>query len=157
MTLPDPPTDSTASDALDLCLRIGQTQAAFARRFERSLSAHHGLGYGDFVLLSQLGRADGGRLRRIDLANAVDMTASGVTRALAPLERIGVVEREASPRDARVAYASLTEAGRRLLTDAHATAERVAASLLFDADWSADDVSTLSELLGRVGATGASV
>ena len=147
---------TTPSDvgALDVCLRLGQAHAALAKRFDRSLSAHHGISYGDFVLLTHLGRAPGGRLRRIDLATAVGMTASGVTRALGPLERIGLVEREANPRDARVAYAALTETGRRVLDDVHVSAERVADSVLADTGWSAEDLAALSRLAARLGATG---
>jgi DNA-binding MarR family transcriptional regulator len=144
----------TDLDALDLCLRFGQAQAALAKRFDRALSGHHGLSYADFVLLTHLGRAAGGRLRRIDLATAVGMTASGVTRALAPLERIGLVERESNPRDARVAYAALTGTGRGVLDDVHASAERVAAAALADAGWSPAEVAALVELLGRLGASG---
>ena len=141
-------------DGLDLCLRLGQAHAALAKRFDRSLSAHHGVSYSDFVLLTHLGRAPGGKLRRIDLATAVGLTASGVTRALAPLERIGLVEREANPRDARVAYAALTATGRQLLDDVHVSAERVAGSVLVDTGWSADEVAVLSDLVARLGATG---
>jgi DNA-binding MarR family transcriptional regulator len=151
---PTPPAPSAEADALDLCLRVGQVQAAMAKRFDRSLSALHGLSYGDFVLLTHLGRAPGAKLRRIDLATAVGMTASGVTRALGPLERMGFVEREASPRDARVAYAALTGTGADLLVDVHATAERVAATLLMDAGWSTDEMAILVDLLDRQGATG---
>jgi DNA-binding MarR family transcriptional regulator len=148
------PTTPTETDALDLALRLGQAQATLAKRFDRGLSGGHGLSYGDFVVLAHLGRAAGGRMRRIDLAEAVGLTASGVTRALGPLERIGVVEREANPRDARVAYARITDTGRQLLADAHATAERVAASAFLDGGWSADDVALLADLLARLGATG---
>jgi DNA-binding MarR family transcriptional regulator len=148
------PTVPSERATLDLALRLGQAHAALAKRFDRGLSSHHGLSYGDFVLLSHLGAAPGGRLRRIDLAEAVGLTASGVTRALGPLERIGVVEREANPRDARVAYASLTGAGRQLLADAQVTAERVAAHAFIDRGWSAEDVATLVDLLARLDAPG---
>ena len=157
MTPPSgPPTPAPASfqpsaapvpTPLDLCLALGQAQAALAKRFDRGLSGGHGLSYGDFVLLTHLGRAPGGRLRRIDLATAVGMTASGVTRALGPLERIGLVEREANPRDARVAFASLTDAGRAVLADAHSTATRVAESVVTDAGWTPADVAQLALLL----------
>jgi DNA-binding MarR family transcriptional regulator len=143
-------TTISAADALDVCLRLGQAQAALAKRFDRGLSGGHGLSYSDFVLLTHLGRAPEGRLRRIDLANAVGLTASGVTRALGPLERIGLVEREANPRDARVAYASLTTTGRQILEEAEATAHRIAGNVLEDAGWSAAEVTDLAALLARL-------
>src|SRR5689334_11794946 len=105
------------ADALDLCLRFGQVQATLTKRFDRALSTSHGVSYADYVILAHLWRAPHDRLRRVDLAAAVGLSASGVTRALAPLERRGFVIREPNPRDARVAYASLTETGRNLLVD----------------------------------------
>lgn len=52
------------------------------------------------------------------------LTASGVTRALLPLEKMGLVERAASQRDARVSYAALSKAGAELLANASATVEQ---------------------------------
>lgn len=151
---PPPPPAATPADALDLCFRLGQVQAALARRFDRGLGVHHGVSLADFVLLTHLDRAPGGRLRRVDLAAAVGLTASGVTRALIPLERIGLVDRERNPRDARVAYASLTDAGRRLVADVHVSAERLAEDVVDEAGWSAGEVADLNGLLDRLGATG---
>jgi len=55
---------------------------------------------------------------RVDLAAAVGLTPSAVTRALKPLEKMGYVVTEKSDRDARRSLASLTPAGRHLLADA---------------------------------------
>ncbi|GGM73547.1 hypothetical protein GCM10012275_50300 [Longimycelium tulufanense] len=46
------------------------------------------------------------------------MTPSGVTRALVPLERVGLVSREPDPRDARVEPTVFTPAGERRLAEA---------------------------------------
>lgn len=99
------------SDPLDAVLRLVRAQAALVRRFASRLSGLHGVSLADFTLLLRLSQAPGGRMRRVDLAEALGMTASGVTRGLAPLERIGLVTREPDARDARVAYASLTATG----------------------------------------------
>jgi DNA-binding MarR family transcriptional regulator len=150
-----PSTDHLSEvDALDLCIRLSQAQATLVKRFDRALSGSFGLSYADYVLLTHLGRAPGGRLRRVDLAAAVGLTASGVTRSLAPLERMGLVVREPNPRDARVAYASLTDTGRRVLVDVELAAGRVAAGVAMDADWEPEDRARLVELLAGLGATG---
>lgn len=106
------------SSALDFCLRLAKAHAAMIRRFDGRLGTHHGLSFGDFVILFHLSRAPEGKLRRVDLAEQVGVTASAVTRALIPLEKIGLVSRQPDPHDARVGYATLTKAGHRLLREA---------------------------------------
>ncbi|MFI1073177.1 MarR family winged helix-turn-helix transcriptional regulator [Streptomyces puniciscabiei] len=142
------------SDALDVTLRLVRAQAALVRRFDSRLSGLHGVSLADFTLLLRLSQAPGGRMRRVDLAEALGMTASGVTRGLAPLERIGLVTREADARDARVAYASLTGTGRRRLREMLVTAEETAAELFAAPALSAEDITRLSSLLARLGGTG---
>ncbi|MFG2887181.1 MarR family winged helix-turn-helix transcriptional regulator [Streptomyces sp. NPDC048297] len=142
------------SDALDASLRLMRAQAALARRFDARLGGLHGVSLADFTLLLRLGQAPGGRMRRVDLAESLGLTASGVTRGLAPLERIGLVTREADARDARVAYASLTDTGRRLLTRMRHTAEETAAEFFAAPPWGDGDIGQLSTLLTRLGGTG---
>ncbi|MFM2053404.1 MAG: hypothetical protein RL456_1441 [Pseudomonadota bacterium] len=109
--------------SLELCLRLTRAWAVLTRRLDNRLSSVHGLSFSDFLVLHSLARADGGRLRRIDLAERMGLTASGVTRTLLPLEKIGLVGREPDPRDARVGYAVLTPAGVELHGHALASAE----------------------------------
>ncbi|MFH8337974.1 MarR family winged helix-turn-helix transcriptional regulator [Streptomyces sp. AM6-12] len=143
------------SDALDAALRLVRAQAALVRRFDARLGGLHGVSLADFTLLLRLGQATGGRMRRVDLAEALGLTASGVTRALAPLERIGLVTREPDARDARVAYASLTGTGRTRLTEMLATAEETAEDLFTAPAWREEEIPLLASLLTRLGGTGA--
>ncbi|MER6217706.1 MarR family winged helix-turn-helix transcriptional regulator [Streptomyces sp. NPDC001674] len=142
------------SDALDVSLRLVKAQTALVRRFDSRLGALFGVSLADFLVLLHLGRAEGGRMRRVDLAGALGLTASGVTRGLAPLERIGLVVREADARDARVAYAALTDTGRERLADILKAAEQVAADVFGGPEWAAEDIGELSGLLARLGGTG---
>lgn len=142
------------SEALDASLRLVRTQVALVKRFDASLSGLHGVSLADFTMLLRLGQAPGGRMRRVDLAEKLGLTASGVTRGLAPLERIGLVMRETDARDGRVAYAALTDTGRERLTDMLATAEQIAAEVFAAPMWSKEDVGHLSALLTRLGGTG---
>ncbi|MCE3030173.1 MarR family winged helix-turn-helix transcriptional regulator [Streptomyces sp. CMSTAAHL-2] len=142
------------SDALDAALRLVRAQAALVRRFDARLGGLHGVSLADFTLLLRLGQAPGGRMRRVDLAEALGLTASGVTRALAPLERIGLVTREPDARDARVAYASLTGTGRARLKEMLATAEETAEDLFSAPTWGEEEVPLLASLLTRLGGTG---
>jgi DNA-binding MarR family transcriptional regulator len=87
-------------------------------RLDRALSAVRGISLAEFRLLKALGDAPSGMASRVDLARAVGLTPSGVTRAIRPLEKLGIVSTLKSKRDARLAVASLTPAGRELLDDA---------------------------------------
>ncbi len=134
--------------SLDFCLRLARAQAEAARRFDGALGSVHGISFADFQLLFHLSRAPEGRLRRVDLAERLGLTASGVTRSLLPLEKIGVVDRQPDPRDARVGYAVITRAGKALLNDATSTAKTVSDELLKNAD--PEMVETLSVVLGQI-------
>jgi DNA-binding MarR family transcriptional regulator len=139
-TLPTAPTD--------FCLRLARAHAVLLRRFDSALGNHHGISFGDFQVLDHLSRAPGGRLRRVDLAERLGLTASGVTRTLLPLEKIGLVTREPDPRDARVGYAAVTPTGRELMTNATDVVDQVSRDALRGAD--AEQLAVLSGLLGQV-------
>lgn len=138
----------SASPALEFCFRLNRAYATLTRRLDNALGSYHGLSFGDFMLLASLSRAPGGRLRRVDLAERLGLTASGVTRALIPLEKIGLVKRQPDERDARVGYAVLTLAGGRLLASAAASAEMVSQEALQAA--TPRQIETLSGLLGQL-------
>lgn len=95
-----------------------KTNAILARRL-----SVHGLAFSDFMILFYLNEAPENRLRRIDLADKLGLTASGITRMLLPLEKLGIIERNLDDADARARYAALTKAGKNLLKDAAATVE----------------------------------
>jgi DNA-binding MarR family transcriptional regulator len=122
--------NTETSAALEFCFRLNRAYATLTRRLDIALGTYHGLSFADFMVLSSLSRAPGGRLRRVDLADKLGLTASGITRALIPLEKIGLVKRQPDPRDARIGYAALTPAGGRLLANALESAEAVAAEAL---------------------------
>ncbi len=115
---------------LGFCVRLATAYNTLARRLDGALGTQHGLSFGDLVVLLKLGLAAEGKLRRVDLAAAVGLTPSAVTRILMPLERIGLVARERDVRDARVGYAVLTKTGRRVLSEALASAAETANELI---------------------------
>lgn len=89
------------------------------------------------------------RLRRVDLAERVLLTASGITRLLEGLEGAGLVERAACDTDRRVVYAQLTEAGEQKLREASGT-HLAGIDELFTSRFGEDELGTLSSLLGRL-------
>jgi DNA-binding MarR family transcriptional regulator len=137
-----------ATAPTNFCLRLARAHAVLIRRFDSALGNHHGISFGDFQVLDHLSRAPGGRLRRVDLAERLGLTASGVTRTLLPLEKIGLVSRQPDPRDARVGYAAVTPVGQELLVNATVTVDLVSGDLLKTVD--PDHLAGMSELLGQL-------
>jgi DNA-binding MarR family transcriptional regulator len=120
--------ETTISQQLEMVLKLTKATARFNRKLDGHLSAH-GLGYNDFIILYYIMQAPEKRLRRIDLAELMGVTASGVTRMLAPMEKIGLVSRESNERDARISYVVLAPGGKRLFEESLKTAEYAATGL----------------------------
>jgi DNA-binding MarR family transcriptional regulator len=118
MELVDPRTLDTGT----LALFVGSAAAALvqedlaARGFSGLRVSH---GYVFQHLIDDAGPTVG------DLANRLDMTQQGASKAVTELERLGYVERLADPRDARIRHVHLTRRGR----DAVAAARRARESL----------------------------
>jgi len=140
--------EAISSPSLAFCLRLARAYAVLTRRLDNGLSSVHGLSFGDFMVLYHLQRAPGSRLRRIDLADRLGLTPSGVTRTLLPLEKLGLVARQPDPRDARVGYAGITEAGQALLANALITVELLAGEAT--QRMAGDQVESFSAMLGQI-------
>lgn len=100
-----------------LVIELGNLQARIQKKVGSALSVH-GLGLSDYFVLNQLYVAPTQTMRRHDLAELVGLSPSGITRLLLPLEKIGLVEKETNPRDARVSLVILSAAGKQLYEDA---------------------------------------
>jgi DNA-binding MarR family transcriptional regulator len=116
--------------ALEEFLGIRRAVALWEARADAELGAIHGLGLSDFAALHHLAEAPTNKLRRVDLAQRLALSPSGVTRLLGPLERRGIVTREEGGHDARATFAVLTRSGRALVKDASATMSTLAQSIL---------------------------
>ncbi len=97
------------------------THSAISRQLDASLRASHKLGLTAYEVLLRLARAPACRLRMSELAAVAPLTLSGISRMVDRLERDGLVRRESSPADGRVACATLTSAGVVRLRAAHQT------------------------------------
>ncbi len=80
--------------------------AALTRALNADLVADHGLTLNDYEVLLHLSRAPERKLRRVDLAEQVLLTASGITRLLDGLQASGYVDKAACSSDARVTMPS---------------------------------------------------
>ena len=138
-----------ASPSFSAVLSLLSANARLEERFSNGLGSLHGFALKEVLLLMHLERAPRRRLSRIDLAKRLYVSPSTVTRMAAPLEKLGVVGREADPRDARLAYVVLTKAGQELVTNARATLEVMAADIFRDR-WTKSEIASLAGLLGRL-------
>ena len=140
---------------LDSWIAFLRSHSAITRELSAQLQREHGLTLNDYEVLLHLSHAEGGMMRRVDLAQTVLLTASGITRLLEGLERAGFVCKQTCASDARVSYAQLTDDGRQKLSDASVTHLR-GIDELFLARYSGSELATLAELLGRLPVTGKS-
>ena len=123
------------------------------KQLNAQLVADHGLTLSDYGVLLQLAWAPDRRLRRVDLADKILLTASGITRLLDGLERSGFVERGACDVDRRVVYAVLTDRGLAKLREA-ATTHIAQIEMLFGARLDEGELDTLVTLLAKLGEEG---
>ena len=127
-----------------------RAHATATRRLSAQLSADHGLTLSDYEVLLRLAHAPDRRMRRVDLAEQVLLTASGITRLLDGLEQSGFVERAACSEDRRVVYAVLTGAGLDKLREAaRSHVEQI--DVLFRAGLDDGELDQLTTLLTRIG------
>lgn len=77
----------------------------------KALHREHGLGLSEYRALSNLAEADDHELRIQELAEAVGLNQSSVSRLAARLQKAGLAERTMCPTDRRGVYTQLTDAG----------------------------------------------
>lgn len=126
-----------------------KAHSSLTRELSARLVTEHDLTINDYEVLLRLSRAEDRRMRRVDLAEQVMLTPSGITRLLDGLERFGYVERAACASDRRVTYAVLTDEGLAKLREASEThladVQGALASRL-----SPEELETLAGLLDRL-------
>ena len=118
------------------------------KQLNAQLVVEHGLTISDYGVLLKLAWAPNRRLRRVDLADVMSLSASGITRLLDGLERSGFVERAQCAEDRRVVYAVLTDEGLAKLRDASVSHVEQVESL-FGSRFDGDEMEALVELLGK--------
>ncbi|HTM67988.1 MAG TPA: MarR family transcriptional regulator [Candidatus Binatia bacterium] len=128
-------------------LALARAQSLLYRRFDAGLG---GISFNWFIIMYHLSRAEGERLRRIDLADKLGLTASGVTRLLGPMEKIGLVRSEPSAHDARVSIIALAPGGKRKLQEAIEDLEVRAEELIPEGDRS--QLAGMADLMNGIAA-----
>lgn len=122
---------SSLSPTLSFFVSLSRIHTILSRKMDAKLG---GLGFSDFLILYTLSITPDKRMRRIDLAESIGLTASGITRLLLPMEKIGLVRREAHEGDARVSYVSIAPGGWIKLNEAIERAELYASDIIHPAE-----------------------
>ena len=122
--------------------------STLSRNTDLTLNGLHGIGFSEYMVLFHLMNSPNKTLRRIDLAEALSRTASGVTRMLSPMEKIGLVQKEINPRDARVSLVKITESGEELFENASISLDEKSEQLLKRID--AKDLNHLLKTLDDI-------
>ena len=108
---------SNLSPNMNLAMQLSLLNSRLSKRIDNTLSMH-GISFKEFQVLLNLSSANAQSMRRIELAESIGLTASGVTRMLAPMVKIKLVEKEQNPRDARVSLVKLSKTGNKIFKDA---------------------------------------
>lgn len=141
---------SSQPSARDAFAGLLRAHATATRRLNALLVAEHDLTLSDYEVLLRLARAPDRRMRRVDLAEEVLLTASGITRLLDGLEAAGYVERGSCDTDRRVVYAVLTDAGLEKLRAAQRS-HVAQIDELFAERLGREETAELAGLLGKLG------
>jgi DNA-binding MarR family transcriptional regulator len=94
-----------------------RAHASIVKDLDAELQAAHGLPLSSFDVLVQLSLAPDGRMQMHELAEAVHISRSGLTRLVDRLERQGLIERHRGERDPRQVFACITRSGLERLAE----------------------------------------
>ena len=91
--------------------------ASIVKDLDAELRAAHGLPLSSFDVLAQLSLAPDDRMQMHELAEAVHISRSGLTRLVDRLEHQGLIERHKGERDPRQVFACITSSGLERLAE----------------------------------------
>jgi len=109
---------------------LAAQHARLTGALERRLQEAHGLGVSEYEVLERLAGADKPERRMQELADAVHLSQSALSRVVARLEADGLVVRGMCHEDRRGIFACLTDSGRERYEAARPTHRGVLAELL---------------------------
>jgi DNA-binding MarR family transcriptional regulator len=104
---------------------LSAAHAVVVDALERELQERHGLTVSEFDVLQRLAETPDGHKRMQELADAVHLSQSALSRLIGRLEADGFVNRALCAEDRRGIYACLTPAGRDLVGEAEPTQRAV--------------------------------
>ncbi|MCW8883498.1 MAG: MarR family transcriptional regulator [Sedimenticola sp.] len=100
-----------------------------SKRVGNHLSAH-GISLAEYLVMHYLDNSPQKAVPRIELAEHIGMSASGITRLISPMEKNKIVEKVVNPRDARQSLVKLSKTGQRLYGEASTSFEYITNELV---------------------------
>jgi DNA-binding MarR family transcriptional regulator len=110
--------------------RVLALHGRIEQELAKALLRKHGLGLSEYRALDKLAAAEKGELRMQELAEAMSLNQSSVSRMVARLEAAGLTVRDLCEDDRRGVYSCITDEGRRRHADTEPTYRTVLASAL---------------------------
>ncbi len=135
------------NENIDIVFKMIAVNTKLLKALDSQLSIH-GITFSEFFVMYHLATTENKMIRRIDLAQKVGMSASGITRLINPMEKLKIVEKELNPRDARVSFVKLTPVGMELYENAMQSVSDTA-NTLFE-DLKVEDSIKLLEILRSI-------
>ncbi len=136
----------TPATATQVWAALEQLHSRVHRHLSEQMGADFGLGLASGEALRILAAAPMGRLRMSDLAAALSMTISGVSRLVDQMEVALLVERVRCPSDGRVTYVHLTDLGWQQHGAVGSAMDEVIAELL-SKEFESEELAELLRLL----------
>lgn len=130
---------------------LGHEVLRLGRLIERAISQHHVQPSGDGLERACVGLLvhliKGGPQRASALAESAHSDPSTVSRQIAQLVQLGLIERRPDPLDGRASLLAATAEGERVFEQKRRWRNELFAAML--AHWSAEDLDALHNLLSR--------
>ena len=130
-----------------ILIEVIMCHSRISKYLEQSLAAVHGLSLSEYLALHYLQGSEVA-MSRILLAGKMGLTASGITRLLNPMEKLGLITREVNERDARLSLVKLTVAGVQKLSDAKKSVEQASADCV--AELNVKEKKSLSSMIAKL-------
>jgi DNA-binding MarR family transcriptional regulator len=127
-----------------------RTHTRVWERIEAEMRREHGLTMARYDVLAHLDMA-GGRLGLGDLAEAIALSPSGLSKLVDRMVASGLIRRHADPADARATFAVITPRGRRLVERARESHHRLLRATVGEV-LSDRDVADLVRIMARLDA-----
>ena len=122
----------STTQKMSFIMNLWTINAIILKEIDGKLGSVHGISFTEYMVLFHLNNSNTKSMRRVDLAQSLGLTASGVTRLVAPMEKIGLIQKRVNKRDARVSLVEITSSGKRVLNDSMRSLEEISNSLLKD-------------------------
>jgi DNA-binding MarR family transcriptional regulator len=137
------------SNEVRLFTELSRAGTILSSRLDRGLG---GLGWNEFLILFYLDQNEPKKLSRIELAEKLGMTASGITRLLLPMEKVHLIKSGPVENDARVRAVMLDAGGKLRLEESMARLNEYAEEVFEDvpAETVTKTIKSLNNFIGKI-------